>query len=418
MFLFSSFKLSAQESLSVEQYKTRVLNYSTQIKQSQEAVNSSVSDVEAAKKNLLPKLDAAAEFSYLLNKINFDLGGGNKLSYNQLGYGVSATAAQNIYSGGVVRKQIAALETGVEIAVKSVEMTVENINYAAEMSYWKSVAMSSMCKVAEDYLNIIKETYDIVSVRYSDGLISRNDLLMIETRLADAHYQLKDVQKLSKDASISLNILMGVPYETVVLLTDSLLNQEIKLPDYHDLDYALANRANYAISEKKIEAALHALRITKSQYLPKFAIGVTGQYATPSLNFTGEGQGTAVAFAQLKVPIFSWNEKKHKVASSQSQIRASEYQRQGTVDEISKEMATTWSNLINTYDQIDVATKSLSIAEQSLELNTYSYTEGVLTILDVLSSQISWLNAYNSLITTHFSYVQAEAAYKKALGFY
>lgn len=413
-----SHNISAQENLSVKEYRQRVLDYSLQIKQSKEAFIISESDLMAAKKNLLPKLDAAAEFSYLINKINFDLGAGQMLSYKQIGYGISATAAQNVYSGGIVRKQIGALKINKEIAGKNIDLSIENISYAAEMSYWRNVAMIEFRKVAQNYYKIIKETYDIVSVRYEDGLISRNDLLMVETRLAESEYRLRDVQKLVKEASISMNILMGISPETDVILSDSLVKPHTALPEYISLDDALLNRPDYAISQQNVKAASQGLKITKSAYLPKLAVGVTGQFATPTINLSGKGIWNAVAFAQLKVPIFSWNERKYKIHSSQAKIRASEYERLNTIDEISKEVSLSWSNLKNTFEQIESASKSLSIAEQSLELNTYSYTEGVLTILDVLSSQLSWLNAYNDFITTHFNYVQAQTSYKKAIGFY
>lgn len=413
-----SFSVFAQEKMTVEEYRKKVLAYSQLLKQSRENLSSAETDISAARTGFYPKLDASADFNFLINKINFDLGGGNKMSLNQLGYGVSATAAQNVYSGGIVRKQVEALDINRDIAALNVELTYDNICYAADLNYWRLSAMVSFRKAAMQYLDIVSKTYDIVSKRYEDGFISKNDLLMIETRLKTASYELSDMEKQYEDAAISVNVLMGEIPTKDILIADTLLNRNIVLPESRDLDYALNNRPEFAISEKQILASLQMLRITKSDYLPKLAVGVTGQLATPSINITGEPKGTAVAFAQLKVPIFNWNEKRYRLASGNSKVRSSEYERQKTIDDINKDMSVAWSNLVNTYNQIDVVKQSLTIAQESLDLNNYSYDEGVLSILDVLQSQLSWVNAYNNLISTYFSYLQADAGYTKSLGAY
>lgn len=409
---FSSF---AQELMTVEQYREKVLNYSQALKQVKENVTSTAADVKDAKSNMLPKVDAAAEFSYLLNKISYDLDG-MELNVAQLNYGVSATVAQNVYSGGIVRKQIDALEITNNIAEKSVEHTIDNISYAADVSYWGLAAMSSFKQAALNYLDVIKQTYKIIKDRYDDGLISKNDLLMIETRLQDAEYQLSSIEKQHNEATINVNLLMGVAPNTEVFLADSLMTEDVALPEYRDLSYALSNRADFSISEMQIESALQGLKLVKAQYLPQFAVGVTGQYATPLLNFTGDGMFTSAVFGQLKVPIFAGNSKKHKSASVRAKIRQSEYNKQKVTDDINNELSVAWSNVTNTYNQIEVASKSLKISEESLDLNTFSYNAGVLTLLDVLSSQISWLTAYNNLISTKFNFIQAQASYNKAIG--
>lgn len=411
----STFVATAQQSLSVDQYREMVLEYSQTIKESKEGVSGYTSDIKAAKTNLYPQLDASGEYSYLINKINYDFAG-IELAIAQNNYGISAVAAQNVYSGGIVRKQIKALEIGKEISESSVEFAVENVSYAADVSYWRLAAMDSFREATQEYLEIIKQTYDIVLKRYEDGLIAKTDLLMIETRLKEAEFKVSDIDKQYQDANISLNILMGMPPETRVILSDSLLNRHFSLPQFEDLSIALENRADFAIVEKQVEAQLQAVKIAKADYLPKIAVGVTGQYATPLINFTGEGMTNIVAFAKVSVPIFRWNQKSYVLASGNSKVRASEYKRQTTIDNISQELSSAWANLENTYNQLEIVEQTLGIAEQSLDLNNFSYEQGILSIVDVLSSQISWLNAYNSVISTYFSYMTAEAAYKKAKG--
>ena len=73
-----------------------------------------------------------------------------------------------------------------------------------------------------------------------------------------------------------------------------------------------------------------------------------------------------------------------------------------TRDQISQEVANSWTSLTENTKQIDVAEEACKIAEENLDLNTFSYKEGKLPILDVLSAQLSWIQSYSSLIQTWY----------------
>lgn len=409
--------LHAQEPLSMEQYKAKVIGYSQEIKKAKENVVSASEQVLSAKSNLLPKIDAAAEFSYMVKTISFQLDQ-TKLSLKPYNYGVSFTAAQNVYSGGAVKKQIELYKTSENIAKEAEVLTLENIIYAAEMSYWNTSAMISYKNVAMQYLDIVKSTYDIVGKRFKDGFISKTDLLMVDTRIKEAAFQLSEVEKAYKQSVINMNILMGYNPNDNVNISDSILLTSAILPSKSSVEDVLVNKPQYRVALNTIKMNEQKLKLTKSNYLPKIAVGVTGQYAPSSLNFTGEGIPNGIAFAQLKIPIFSGNEKKHKSAMDKSAIRNSEYEKQIVEDNINKDLSNAWSNLKETHSQLDIAKQSLDIAEESLSLNTYSYNEGLLTILDVLSAQLSWLGAYNNYITTNMNYRIALSEYNKAIGFF
>ena len=55
-----------------------------------------------------------------------------------------------------------------------------------------------------------------------------------------------------------------------------------------------------------------------------------------------------------------------------------------------------WTKQTENTKQIDVAEEACKIAEENLDLNTFSYNEGKLPILDVLSAQLSWIQSYSS----------------------
>ncbi len=403
--------------ISTSEYRNRVLGYSNKIKESQEQVRAVDFDIKSAKKELLPRIDGSAEFSYLINKLSYDMFG-MKLNIEQQNYGITVTAAQNVYAGGIVRKQIEALEIGRDMTEQGAELTRESISYAADISYWRFATTASYRKASQEYLENIEKTYKIVEDRYADGLIGKTDLLMVQTSLKSAQFQLSEIEKGFQDAKINFNILMGEVADKDVMLADSLLSQSYAEPKFIDVSQALEQRPEYLIAQRQVDLDEQSVKITNAEYMPKLAVGLIGQRATPDINFTGDALNNAVAFAQLNVPIFRFNQRQSKVMAGRARVESSRYAQRDLEDSISQEVNVAWYNFLNSYRQLDVVKESLEIAEQSVELNTFSYEQGMLTILDVLQSQLSWINAYNSVITTHFEYLRAEASYRRALGLY
>ena len=85
-------------------------------------------------------------------------------------------------------------------------------------------------------------------------------------------------------------------------------------------------------------------------------------------------------------------------------------------DQVKQELANAWVKLNETWKRVEIANSTLEIARENLKLNTFSYNEGKLPILDVLSSQATWLQAYTSVVSANYQYKVAYAEYVKILG--
>jgi outer membrane protein TolC len=80
-------------------------------------------------------------------------------------------------------------------------------------------------------------------------------------------------------------------------------------------------------------------------------------------------------------------------------------------DQIALDESDTWTNLCSTNDRVATAQRNLAIAEENLTISTYSYGEGLATILDVLQAQLSWLQIYTNVISAQYDYAVAVSAY-------
>ncbi len=397
-----------------EMYKERVLNYSREIMQSSEKKKSMEEAVKFAKTNYLPRLDFSGSAQYRINNYNLDLMG-SKLSMPGETYNLGASLSQIIYNGGAVKNTHKAAKIQDSIAGSTEILTLQNIIYAAEVNYWSAVAKKELYKAMCRYVNIIASLEEVLKVRYKDGMIAKTDYLQIISRLKEAQISKSDAYKSYRLAIQNLNIMMG---ENPMKATDPVDSITLKLPDpeYMDMEQALLKRPDYRISQLQVDYQQKQLRLVQSQFNPQLSIGLQETWGTQMLNFNGSTVFNTNAFASLKIPLFAWGARYKKVNSQKAMINSAELDRQMALDNISKELAGSWTEYQENTKQIKLAWDATVISQENLEINTFSYQEGRLTILDVLSAQLTWIQSRTQYISTLLMQKVSRSAYLKAAG--
>lgn len=399
--------------LSREEFRRRVVDYSNQLKMSRENLAAAEFKVKKAKTGYYPSLGAQASFSYLTNQpMSFDIPGFSLKDYN---YTTQLAIQQNVYTGHAVTNQTRAAQIERSIAEIQGEMTLENVVYSADLTYWSLSAAQQQRDITRIYVRIVDSLYSIVNTRFQDGYVSRTDLLMVETRLNEAKLQEIAAEKLFRSSLQNLNTLMGNLQPEGFFATDTIA-QRVEMPGRVSLGSVLAVRPDYRIAQKRLDLSNQNIRLARAQYNPQFVVGFQGIYGTPEINLTGDGKLYGVAFAQLNMPIFRWNERRHSVNMARAAARSSQWALLDAENSVNGDLAVARSNMEQSYEQVKVAEANLNVALDNLILNTFSYSEGKLPILDVLSAQLAWIQSYTAFVNSNYNYKVSIADYYKAQG--
>ena len=84
-------------------------------------------------------------------------------------------------------------------------------------------------------------------------------------------------------------------------------------------------------------------------------------------------------------------------------------------DNILEELSAATTKLTETEQQVKTARENMTLAEENLDLVTFSYNEGKSSMADVLSAQLSWTQAHTNLINAHLAAKMAVAEYRKVI---
>ncbi len=412
--LLVSTSVMAQQSYNLEKYREAVLNYNQQLKASKESTLASIANEKSSKSSFLPRLELQGQAG--LDLTNMDLFDAPKGSYHPYNYNAALVLTQPIISGSV-NDQYKVNKIATQISQISEKNVSDNISYQADVYYWTAAANKELLAASELYLSQIKELYKTIKTRYDEQYIAKNDLLMVNTRLKEAELQQKKAQTQYDLAVQQFNILMGIAPETALMLENK-IDEKVLVPTKADLDQALRQRSDFKAAELQVNLQENVRDLTLDKYNPYLGISVTGGYGTTNPNYGDGHKFMSQALLTLKVPILNFGERAQTKNSAQSAVNISKLQQQQVVDQISQEINAAWTQVSQSQTQIDVASESLENANQSLELNTFSYKEGKISLVDVLQSQISWIQAYTNKISAHLTYKMAIAEYNRAMGTY
>ena len=399
------------QTLTVEQYRAKVLEYNQDIKQSRETVKAAIYALKGVKTGFFPKLQLGGNYSYQTEDLEFMPG----VDLKHDNYSAEAALSQNVYSGSAVRKQQEAAKLQKAIARLGEELTIDNIVYAADVSYWTVAANESLFYISQEFVMIVRELDGIVQKRFDEGAISKTDLLMVKTRLKEAELQQSTRSMNYQTAMQSFKIMMGAPLEEQVVIIDS-IQKPVIVPALQPLEVALKRRADYQIAAQDFNLTKQQTKIIRSKYLPQFAVGLKETWGTPMINVDGKEKFATVAFAKFSMPIFNWGEKRQYVKQNRAMETSKELAMSKVEDQVKEELANAWVKLNENWKQVEIANSTLEIARENLKLNTFSYNEGKLPILDVLSSQATWLQSYTNVVSANYQYKVAYAEYVKILG--
>ncbi|MFR9602450.1 MAG: TolC family protein [Rikenellaceae bacterium] len=399
--LFATLSLKAQVSL--EEYRRQVVAYSLDLKKSEISTDSSFEELAKAKTLRLPTLSMSGSFDYSMRR---------NVGVEQWNFSLMPQLSQTLYGGGGVRAEIDSYGLKCDIALCDYDFTYLEVLYAADYAYWDLLSQRRYRDAMREYTEVIKSLKEVVSKRFEEGYISKGDLLMISTRLSEAEYSLVSAE-LSYTVSLhNFNILRGTHSDEAVDVVRVDVDH-ILPPRRVPLAEVLERRPDYLSAQLSRDVYEVAVRSVRAAYNPSLSVGVRALWSpyTPNLNGTTRVDG--VAFVQLSATLFRFGERHRAVAVARAACMGSEITELILHDSIELEETNGWASVVDTHAQVRSASEALSIAGENLDISTYSYNEGQVTILDVMQAQISWIQTYTNAINAEFNFLVAVSSYNK-----
>ena len=237
-------------------------------------------------------------------------------------YTVGAQIDWELDLWGRVRSGAQAAAESAAAAEADYRYTQHSIAAAAARAYFANIEANLQLGIARENLKITEETLRIVNVTAESGVAARQDVALAQADLASARESLTSLEGSQRDASRSLEVLLG-RYPSAELKVRESLPEVPDLPPAGVPSEILERRPDLVAAERRVASAFKALDQAKAARLP--SLSLTSNVGGSSSDLSDLLDPTNVAWrlgANLLAPIFDGGARRAQVEAATADQKA------------------------------------------------------------------------------------------------
>jgi outer membrane protein TolC len=217
-----------------------------------------------------------------------------------------------------------------------------------------------------------------------------------------------------KLATMAFCQYVGLPYDSTMVLSDTLVITKSPNEVYLDANQALTNREEYKLLQQSVKAEELQTRLKLGDYLPEAGVGAGAMY----YDFLDKGTSNTMVFGSVKIPISDWWGASHTMKERKVKEEIARNNSQNNEELLLLQIQKTWNDLDEAYKQIEVVKTTIKQAEENLRINSDNYTAGIVNVSDMLEAQAMLQQAKDKLTDALTSYKVKLVTYMQVTGRY
>lgn len=361
-------------------------------------------EINVARANRLPDIDATLSLSYIgdgfTTRRNFS--DRQKAPIPHFGNTLSLGVTQPVYAGG-------AITAGIELA----EMKLTATRYASEMQrngirfqiagfYLDLYKYSNLRTVIESNIEQARKVLSEMQARYEQGVALSNDITRYELLVSDLELQLIRIKNTIEILNANLVAIAGMPAGTVIAPDTAILSRSLpSLPEETWREEALINSPTVKLAKAKSDISRKAERLTEAERLPKIGLkagwAIDGPILTEvppinrNLSYWYVGVGVSYNISSLFKSNKSLARSKAATIHADDELAAA-----GENTELS--VRADYIRYMEAYEALKTQQKSVELAEKNYRTVFTRYSADMALITDMLDAADSRLNAEQQLV--------------------
>lgn len=393
--------------------------HNVQMQKNRVSEQSSAVDVLEAKAGLLPSLSASVNQN--LNYRPFQETGGNFVNggiatsaadkATQSGaYGVNAS--WTVWDGKKTRMNITRSQLTERMSALDTEKAANDIKEQIAQLYTQILYMTEAEKVnrtllAQDSV-VLARGEEMVHV----GQLAKADLAQLQAQVSQGRYDIVNVQTQIADAKMQLKQLLELPAsESFDVVGIDVTDEQVlsQIPSKQDVyTAALGSRPEVKRSQLAIEQSAVNTKIAKAGYLPTISLtgGLGDSHMTGAQNnfFNQMKQNfNATVGVSVSIPIFDNRKNKSAVQRAQLAETTAQLDLQDTEKQLYKTIETYWLNATNSQAKYVAANANVESLQTSYNLMNEQFNVGLKNIAELLNSRASLLNAEQQMLQDKYT---------------
>jgi outer membrane protein len=401
-------KLTLQEAVQLG------IENSKNLKLSQNKIDESVARLEVVKDQALPTADASFIYNHAeipTNQLIID--GGDPINLPKRADAFLGTAAvqQLVYGGGKLKYAKESTKLLTDVARLDADKNKEEVSYAVINTYYSLYKVAQSKKVVAQNLASIASQLKQAQRFFDQGIVTKNDVLRFQLQQANVTLTELEIESNRKIVNYNLDILLGLPEDTEVEITDPTTEGITTAPLNNYMEMAFANRQELKTLDLRNKVAEIDIKSVKANINPTVGVGANLYYINPSGNFIPPVH-------QFLVPVtvgatLSWNignlwTNKNKVNEARIQQKDVVIQKEILGDNVKTEVNKNYQDYQVAMNKIKILETSIAQATENDRLLESKYKNNVASAIDRIDAETL---LYQSKINLEIAKADAGLAY-------
>lgn len=282
-----------------------------------------------------------------------------------------------------------------------------------KQAYYAVLQTESSLDAAEAEVKQYQETDRVVLDYIAQRSVLKSSSLNVKAKLAQAQYQIIQLNDTLLTQKERLNNLMGrdldVPFRTQQVPPEQPEEIDLKLAR----QTALAQRPEVKEAEIDTHRAEVDRKLAKSQYIPD--VGAAFHYLSP-FNTQLLPQNIASAGFEMRWEPFEWGRRRDDVKQKDVVVEQTKYQLSEARSQVMLDVDSSFRKLAESRSLLVVAEAARAAANEKLREVNDKFRQSAVLMRDVLEQEAAVATANNDYEESLLAFWSAKASFEKALG--
>ena len=321
----------------------------------------------------------------------------------------SLMAVQPVFAGGQIINGNKLAKVGEEVSKLQLQLSENEVEKTAEQYFWQLASLQEKMNTVNAVDTLLRDIHKDVDVAVRAGVAMRNDLLQVQLRQNDIQSQRLKLQNGISIVRLLLSQYCGLRD------TSFAISFQTSIPEKFNVSCLMFNvngLPEYQLLGKQVEAAKLQKQMAVGQNLPTLAVGAGYNYH----NVLENNHSFGMVFATVSVPISDWWGGSHAIKRKKIEHQKAVEQLEDNAQLLKIRMQNAWNGVEESYQQLQLAQRSIEQADENLRLNRNYYRAGTSKMSDLLEAQLLYQQALDKHTDAFADYQNKLLEYKQATG--
>ncbi|CAN5202826.1 TolC family protein [soil metagenome] len=379
----------------------------------------------------LPQISGNVDYQNLLKQpvtlIPAEIAGGAPGTFvpvrfgTQQNLGGTATWNQLIFDGSYI-VGVQSAQTLLQISRNAKTKTDQSVKKAIISAYGNVLLAEESVGILQNNVQSLDKNFSDTQKIFENGLAEEEDVEQLNITLIGLENNLNRSRRMRDISYEMLNMTLGLPVDTKLILTDDL---DDLVTEYYDLsliskEIPVEQNIDYRIAENTAQAARIFVRLEKAKALPSLSAFVNYGFQGFSESFTffnseQEYFTQSILGVSLNIPVFSSGMRSSRTQQKQIEYEQALLDLEDTGNRVLLEIRRARSDYAYSLEAYQTQKRNLELAQRIENKNQIKFFEGLGSSFELSEAQRQLFSAQQDYLQSMLNVITAKASLENLL---